>query len=205
MQIKLSDITLVYINLEAETERRDSIESITSRWHFKEVIRLEATHNPDNFIDACTDSHIRALQLAQKIDGPVLIIEDDCVELSPVLDVLEVPDDVDAMYLGHYSLGLGQIRGSMLEWSTSPMAYVTDPVSEDIYRVVSMLGAHAVLYVNKDYAKFAERVCRRALELSIPQDVLIAVTMTFYNIYTYNAPLFAQASSLGWSTSFIVD
>jgi hypothetical protein len=205
MQIKLSDVTLVYINLEADTDRRASMDAIASRWIFKDVIRLEATYNPDNFIDACTDSHIRALELAQQIDGPVLIMEDDCVELSPALDTLEIPDDTDAFYLGHYSLGLGQIRGSMLEWSTSPMAYVTEPVSDDIYRVVSMLGAHAVLYVNKDYAKFAERVCRRALELSIPQDVLIAVAMTFYNIYTCNVPLFAQASSLGWSTSFIVE
>lgn len=204
MKIKLSDVTLLYINLESETQKRAQIESLAARWRFKEVIRLQATHYPDNFIDACTTSHIEALELAQKIDGPVLIMEDDCVDMDTPIEEIEVADTVDVLYLGNYTVGISKIRGSMLEWESGPMAYDNQEVSDGVYRVVSMYGAHAILHINKEYTRFAERVCRRALELGVPQDVLIAVTMTFYNVYALNSPLFAQSSGLGYTIEKIV-
>jgi hypothetical protein len=195
LQIKLSDITVVYINLDEDTNKRQKIESMLSKYRFKEVIRLSAT-KAETFIQGCTVSHARALEVAHQIGGPVLILEDDAIELNRLPEELEIPDSTDAIYLGNYAIGLSEIHGSSQKWTVGPTQIHEFPVGDGIYRVVSMLAAHAILYVTDNYKRFAHRACRRALELSVPHDVLFSLGQTFYEVLVYDTPFFAQTSSL---------
>jgi GR25 family glycosyltransferase involved in LPS biosynthesis len=195
LKIKLSDITVVYINLDEDTGKRRKIESMLNKYRFKEVIRLSAT-KAETFIQGCTTSHARALEIAHQLGGPVLILEDDVIELNGLPEELEIPDSADAIYLGVYAIGISEIHGSSQKWTVGPSQIQTAPVSDGIYRVVSMLAAHAILYITDDYKKFAHRACGRALEILVPHDILFSLGQTFYNVLVYDTPFFAQTSSL---------
>jgi len=195
LQIKLSDVVVIYINLDEDTDKRRKIESMLSKYNFKEVLRLSATKD-STFIRGCTTSHMRAIEVAQAAGGPILILEDDAIEINSLPDVLQIPDSTDAIYLGNYALGLFDIDGASQRWSIGPTQIQVPPVAEGIYRVISMLAAHAILYVSDEYKKFAHRTCRRALEIAVPHDVLFSVGQTFYEVLVYDSPFFAQTSSL---------
>ena len=195
LKIKLSDIVVVYINLDEDTDKRRKIESMLSKYRFKEVIRLSAT-KAETFIQGCTTSHGRAIEVAYQLGGPVLILEDDAIELNGLPEELEIPDSADAIHLGTYAIGLSEIHGTSQKWTVGPSQIQVTPVSDGIYRVVSMLAAHAILYISDDYKKFAYRACKRALEILVPHDVLFSLGQTFYEVLVYDTPFFAQTSSL---------
>ena len=195
LKIKLSDITVVYINLDEDTSKRQKIESMLGKYRFKEVLRLSAT-KAETFIQGCTISHARALEAAYQVGGPVLILEDDAIELNSLPEELEIPDSTDAIYVGNYAIGLSEIHGSSQKWVVGPTQIQANPISDGIYRVVSMLAAHAIIYVTDEYKKFAHRACKRAFEISVPHDVLFSLGQTFYEVLVYDTPFFAQTSSL---------
>ena len=145
--LDLREIPAIYINLDTDTERRERMESMLNEFGFKTIIRLPATQNQDR-LAACSHSHFNALR---EVDAPFIVFEDDCVckNTNPIINI---PDDSDAIYLGISSWG-------RMNGHSGPCVYYEEVVDfPDVVRAYNMLGAHAILYLSKEYASLCSKI-----------------------------------------------
>lgn len=88
---------IMYINLEYRTDRRKNVEKELSKLNYPrdKIIRIDAIKKDEGRVGCCL-SHMKALEMAQKMDIPsVLIIEDDFI-WSQNIDT--VNDSLQAVY-----------------------------------------------------------------------------------------------------------
>lgn len=186
MKLKLTDVPVVYINLDEQTERRESIEKSLNELGFKTIIRVSAFKD---FIGkrGCAYSHAIALE---EIDPPFILLEDDCVPLDFV-DEVDIPDDSDAVYLGISSWG-------RMNSHSGPCVQCDDVEGySDILKIYNMLGAHAILYINPDYIDLCKRIAYHGYLISDHHDIGFADVQKYYDVYAFNSPMFYQTSSNG--------
>jgi hypothetical protein len=186
MKLKLTDIPVVYINLDEQTERRENIEKSLNELGFKNIIRVSA------FKDrigkrGCAYSHAMALE---EIEPPFIVLEDDCVPLN-FFDSIEIPDDADAVYLGISSWG------RMNSHSGPCVQYEEVENYADLLRVYNMVGAHAILYINPDYVDLCKRIAYHGYLISDHHDIGFAEVQKYYDVYAFDSPMFYQTSSNG--------
>ena len=72
-----------------------------------------------------------------------------------------------------------------------------EKVDENIVRVYNMLGAHAILYLNQEYASMCSRIAQNGYDIADHQDIGFAEIQRYFNVYAFNDPLFYQTSSNG--------
>jgi hypothetical protein len=186
MKLKLTDIPVVYINLDDQIERRENIEKSLNELGFKNIIRVSA------FKDrigkrGCAYSHAMALE---EIEPPFILLEDDCVPLNFV-DEIQVPDDVDAVYLGISSWG------RMNSHSGPCVQYDEVENYAGLLRVYNMVGAHAILYINPDYIDLCKRIAYHGYLIADHHDIGFAEVQKYYDVYAFDLPMFYQTSSNG--------
>ena len=140
-------------------------------------------------------AHLAALTLAlEETDGPFLILEEDVDILHSVQDLF-VPEDADAIYLGVSRWGLRNGRGEL-------NMICGEKANGGLYRMYNMLAAHAVLYLDRDYAKFLINYIPMFINMQTNQDKLRAETMKYWNIYALNNPMFYQRGRHEKNTKF---
>jgi hypothetical protein len=61
-----------------------------------------------------------------------------------------------------------------------------------VYRISNMLAAHAILYLNHDYAEFLRDSIPIFLEMQTNQDKMRAETMKYWKVYGNKIPMFYQ-------------
>lgn len=186
MKIKLTDIPVVYINLDEQSERKENLEKHLNNLGFKNIIRVSA-YKDSIGKRGCAYSHAIALE---EIDPPFILLEDDCVPLNFVDDV-EIPDDSDAVYLGISSWGrMNSHSGPCVQY---------DEVEDypDLLRVYNMVGAHAILYINPDYIDLCKRIAYHGYLIADHHDIGFADIQKYYDVYAFDSPLFYQTSSNG--------
>tara|TARA_B100002019_G_scaffold162679_1_gene140347 strand:+ start:876 stop:1517 length:642 start_codon:yes stop_codon:yes gene_type:complete len=184
--LDLREITAIYINLDSDTERNERMQSMLTEFGFKNVIRLSATEMP-NRLAACSQSHYNALQ---EVDPPFIVFEDDCLikNLNPVINI---PDDSDAVYLGISSWG-------RMNGHSGPCVFYEEVVDfPGISRVYNMLGAHAILYLSKEYVSLCSKISDWYCKEEYHQDIGFAEVQKYYNVYAFDDPIFYQTSSNG--------
>ena len=186
MKFKLTDIPVVYINLDEHTERKDSIQSSLEDLGFKNITRVSG------FKDSigkrgCAYSHALALE---EIDPPFILLEDDCLPLN-FIDEIEVPDESDAVYLGISSWGrMNSHSGPCVQWESVEG-------HSDLVRIYNMLSAHAILYINPDYIDLCKRISYNGYLISDHHDIGFAEVQRYYDIFAFDFPMFYQTSSNG--------
>lgn len=186
MKFKLTDIPVVYINLDEHTERRDSIQSSLEDLGFKNIIRVSGFKDPIGK-RGCAYSHALALE---EIDPPFILLEDDCLPLN-FINEIEVPDESDAVYLGISSWGrMNSHSGLCVQWE-SVEGY------SDLVRIYNMLSAHAILYINPDYIDLCKRISYNGYLISDHHDIGFAEVQRYYDIFAFDSPMFYQTSSNG--------
>ncbi len=186
MKFKLTDIPVVYINLDEHTERRDSIQSSLENLGFKNIIRVSGFKDPIGK-RGCAYSHALALE---EIDPPFILLEDDCLPLN-FTDEIEVPDESDAVYLGISSWGrMNSHSGPCVQWENVEG-------HSDLIRIYNMLSAHAILYINPDYIDLCKRICYNGYLISDHHDIGFAEVQRYYDIFAFDFPMFYQTSSNG--------
>jgi hypothetical protein len=115
--------------------------------------------------------------LKQNMENPVLILEDDLEYTG--FDSFQWDPTADAIYFGSLSDGV--------EKKTS----VLNEYTRDMIRLQSMLSAHAVLYITKDYKK---AVVEALDDLSTPPDMHFTGLFPSFNIYAPMLPTFWQSA-----------
>jgi hypothetical protein len=186
MKLKLTDIPVVYINLDTQQRRKKNIEKSLDNLGFENVIRVSA------FADrvgkrGCAYSHAIALE---EVEPPFIVLEDDCVPLN-FIDEIEIPDDADAVYLGISSWGRMNSHSGPCVKSEEVDGY------PGLLRIYNMLGAHAILYINPDYVDLCKRIAYHGYLISDHHDIGFADVQKYYDVYAFDNPMFYQTSSNG--------
>ena len=99
MKLKLTDIPIVYINLDEQSDRNESIKTTLNDLGFKNITRVSAYKDVIGK-RGCAYSHAIALE---EVKPPFILLEDDCLPLN-FIDEIDIPDDADAVILA-YLLG----------------------------------------------------------------------------------------------------
>ena len=140
-------------------------------------------------------AHMAALEKAlAECEGPFLVLENDVDILNTDMNVF-VPDGADAIYLGASMWGLRNGRGELNMISG-------EKYNGGLYRMYNMLAAHAVLYLNHDYAEFLLGAIPIFIKMETNQDKLRAETMKYWNIYAQGHPNFYQRGKYERYTKF---
>jgi hypothetical protein len=166
---------------------------------------VDAEFISDTQFNAISMSHEMAIDVAIDYRGPVLILEDDCLLNNGLPGTLVIPDDADAVYLGHSAAGVSSIPVVIKD---TTFADITGSASYSrhndlMYRISSMVGAHAILYISDRFKVLANELTRYAYNKSINHDILFVMLQQMYNVYGYYNPYFVQTSQYQLSREFL--
>ena len=186
MKLKLTDIPVVYINLDEATKKGERVQKSLEELGFKNIIRFSA-HKETIGKKGCAISHVYALE---EVDPPFLLIEDDCLPKNFV-DEIEFPDDADAVYLGISSWGRMNAHSGPCVQRSEVEEY------PHLLKICNMLSTHAILYLNPDYIDLCRRIAYHSYLIADHLDIGFAEVQRYYDIYAYDKPLFYQTSSNG--------
>lgn len=182
MKLNLIDIPVYYINLDEQDEKRERTETMLKQIGFKFVERFSAIKHDAGRIIGCARSHYEILN---KAEVPFIILEDDCSLNKEFPESIELLDNADALYLGisHWGRYLNH-SGPYVHYSK---------VNDDIVRVHNMLATHAILYLSQEYANMCKRVSYHfGYEVENHLDIGFAEVHRFFNVYSFDEPLFRQ-------------
>ena len=185
MNLDLREITAVYINLQQDVERKNSIVDVLDECGFENIIRVDGEYTPDRPLAGCSYSHYKALN---EVAPPFIIFEDDC-KVKNFRTIIDVPDDSDAVYLGISSWGRMN--------SHSGPCVQSESIGFGMVRIYNMLSAHAILYIDKEFISMCSRVAYQSYETAEHQDIGFAEMQRYFNVYAFNEPMFYQTSSNG--------
>lgn len=103
--------------------------------------------------------------LEKHLEEPVLLLEDDIVTLPAYRDIIDVPDNVDALFLGtsHYGRRFGQTQ----------LGGVVSKNIGDYLRVYNMLSLHAVVYISRRYKEHVINLLKNFNGIGGVDDLLV--------------------------------
>ena len=182
LSVDIRKVPVYYIGRPGEINHE--LENLLSSHGFGPVTKLNGVFEA-NKKTGVAKAHMNALAVAlSECDGPFLILEED-VDIFNKNMAVSVPEDADAVYLGLSTWGLKNGRGE--NWMVSAQKF-----NGGLYKVYNMLAAHAVLYVNHDYAQFLLNHIPTFIKMATNQDKLRAETMKYWDIYALSHPIFYQ-------------
>jgi hypothetical protein len=120
------------------------------------------------------------------IDEPILLLEDD-VEFTEVSTDIDIPDDVDAIYLG-----LSQCAGHPTENYNIYFAKF-EPYSSTQVRVMNMLSSHAIFYNSRRYKQAMIDLLKQEWK-TFALDISVSRIQPKYKILANMRPLFFQSN-----------
>jgi hypothetical protein len=183
MKINLLEVPVYYINLDEQDEKRKLTESLLKNLGFKYVQRFSAIKHEAGRIIGCARSHYEIL--SRSIKPPFIILEDDCALNKEFNPIVELPDNADALYLGisHWGRYLNH---------SGPYVHITK-FNDEIVRVHNMLATHAIMYITQEYINMCKRISYNfGYEIENHLDIGFAEIHRFFNVYSFDKPLFGQ-------------
>ena len=72
MNLDLREIPAIYINLESDVDKNESMKSMLTECGFKNIIRVDGEYIPDRPLAGCSLSHYNALS---EVDLPFIVFE----------------------------------------------------------------------------------------------------------------------------------
>lgn len=188
MEINITELPVFYINLDEKTERKENLEKILKKYHFKNVERFSAVKAGRRI--GCSISHRDLLKHIIKNDiYPCLILEDD-VEIFEFRKNIECPDDADAMYLGFSRYGFSHNKDEPFSQSLK-----IKELGEEYHRVHNMLARHAIIHFNPEYDQACIDLMDKFIDNpaeNVAGDASISKIHPDYKIYGLNVPIFYQ-------------
>lgn len=187
MKIDLREIPVVWINLDSAKKNAEMMEERFKKFGFKNTHRKpgiiipppKGTDKSIAHFRGCGQAHIEILE-NKNYSTPLLVLEDDVEFVDEFDPVLEIPDDIDGVYLG---ISHGNIF------------YHSCKYNENYLRIAGILAAHAILYVTPQYREAMAEIGKYCLyELNKPWDVGTAGIQTQYKVVTPNSPLMYQSN-----------
>lgn len=183
MILDLRQIPVFYINMDKDVKKRNHMESMLAELGFKNVTRIKGIEDKQNGRVGLSKSQNHALS---QVKAPFIVMEDDC-DPNAFVPIVEVPDHADALYLGNSAWGrMNGHHGFFLK-------YKQVPGYSQLLQIYNMLASHAILYLSDQYVGMCQRTtyyCGYVMPL--PMDVPFAEMQKYFNVYTFNKPMFIQ-------------
>lgn len=159
----------------------------------------------DGYPLCLSKANLCILQKQVSLQKPILILEDD-VEWNGQYEI-EVPDDVDSIYLGFSKYaGSPFINECLPEGTYAKFSRV--PNYDDLFRVVNTLTTHAIVFVSERFRRFCiEEYGRlsnftKKINGSMHQnDVYFSRYQRFFNVQSPKRPFFQQSKL--YQTNFL--
>ena len=191
--INLIDIPVHYINLKKDIEKNTQIVDNLNQLGFKNITRHEGIPHEKPYV-GCSRSHHMVLS---KLKPPFILFEDDIV-INNFSEIIKIPINADAVYLGNSSWGRkNSCSGPFLEY---------EKIDEQLYRIYNMLSAHAVLYLSQCYKAICEKISYNFGYVYMNyQDIGFAEIQKYYNVYCFNESIFFQSSNLPATNKKLVE
>lgn len=190
MIINIPSVKTFYVNMDTKVEKKDHTEKLLSTLKFTDYQRYSAKTG-QNAIEGCALSHIDILR-SNKTNTPFLILEDDVATGKGYKETIEVPDDVDAIYLGYSLWGYDVERAKKFSKMDSPTTF--KKLTNDLYKIENMLSTHAILYCSERYAHATADI----MEIIWNQeqwhcDYACSLIQKEFNVYAPSNPYFFQS------------
>jgi hypothetical protein len=216
MKIDLTKIPILYLNMDDDKIRYRDINIMFNDlveylgFDKNNIYRIPGTYRNPIKQNGVSEAHLAAMEFSKQFDGPFLVLEDD-VELVPFTNtVLDIPDNSDAVYLGTMKFGLefekAYARPPKLPPDGITVNVVPDvyPDNPEIYRVLSMSGGQAILYVTDTFRTIVENSCKWGIDQSTHHDTYLATVQRLAYIYCYNKPFFIN-KTCRWDSTFMLE
>jgi hypothetical protein len=191
MIIDLRNMPTLYINLNKDRMKNQSMRKLIKSFGFTNAKRFVGHYAPNHPIVGCATSHYNILSTNA---GPLIILEDDCV-LYHNTPFIDVPDDADAVYLGLSSWCLDEENWCGIEWKHS---FETTNYPR-VFKVKNMLATHAILYISDRYIQHCADVAKNCSEQELHVDCGFANIQSGYNVYAVADPIFYQSSNAAFT------
>ena len=140
MNINLSSLPAAYINKDSRTDLNATFLETMARLDYDNVTRYSREDDIEGKPFSGVMKANKDILVAMKASGnrPFIIFEDDVKEIN-YSDVLSVPGNADAVYLGLAVFGEG-FNATAVEGFPH------------LYKITKPVGLHSVLYITKRYA-----------------------------------------------------
>ena len=138
-----------------------------------------------------TEAHSAILK-ANMNDEPIMILEDDVAWSGDSMRIEDVPDNADALYLGHSDCG--NSLGGYSEFQQHSSKY---------FKVVSMMSSSSIIYISQRYK--SEVVKGLDTHAGIALDITTSSLQQYFNVYTFNNPWFYQYNEGKLQTNLTVN
>jgi hypothetical protein len=138
----------------------------------------------------CSQSHLKAIEALEGGGLPFLVLEDDAIPTPFYTPLVDIPPDVDLLYLGHSPYGWSRTLGGTPE--------ITARDSDHFLRVHSMLAAHAIIYVTQAGVDAVKQSIRKSIsgEKKERHDIGLCDLQQVLSVKATVQPLFCQSSEL---------
>lgn len=169
MEIDITKIKSYYISIESPPESAE-INAVLGELGFESVHPVAGITSSTSKLQNIARSNYQILKhhMSQPEFEPFIIFEEDARPLRDI-EPINIPDDADALYLGFLS-GLKLVDPDLF----------SVPDFNDIYTASSLLGAHAILFMSKEYAskclKMAKKLSNEDHDNPNSPDVLRALS-----------------------------
>jgi hypothetical protein len=187
-KIRLTQIPTFYINLDKETDRKRSMERLLNSLGFENFERFPGTRAPNRV--GCSISHSALLKkIIDENIYPALILEDD-LSIFNFRNIVECPEDADALYLGMSKMGYDIERKE-----EDPKVLKISEKNSEYHRTHNMLARHAIVHMNKEYDQEAVEWMDKFIsepEKYLAGDVTLTRLLPKYKVYSLNSPIFYQ-------------
>ena len=80
---------------------------------------------------------------------------------------------------------------------SGPFVQYQEDVDGELLRVYNMLGTHAILYLTPEFVSVCKKVALHQNTINEHIDIGFTDVQKYYNVYTFDTPLFYQTSSNG--------
>ena len=197
MKLNVKTLPTYVISLDKDKEKYNRVSDTLTKLNFQNFSRFPAI--TDTQFRRAIKSHYELLS-NPVLKPPFLVLEDDVKYTGHNKFLLDVPDDVDALYLGNSSLAYYH------EYTGNFVLYEPVKGNSDIVRIYNMLIAHAVVYISQDYINMVRRVCRYHLDEAPNKafDLSVAEIQKFFNVYTVDRSIFKQSGHFEQKTDVTI-
>ena len=198
--MKVSDIIIIWINNINDKKRYDHMNiQLDTYFPTNKKIRVEAIMETPKY-NGVSMSQMIAILKGINTKQPFIILEDDVSVDTETLDFLMLENELqnlnqncDTLYMGLSSWG-GR-KGN----PEKKIEFEKGAVFEDIdhpyfVKLHSMYSAHAILYINHDYAIETIKICILAICRNKPHDIYLQHLYKKYNVLGIRWPWFYQDS-----------
>lgn len=189
MIIDLRNVPIAYINLKEHEQNKIDIENLLKSKGMFNCFRVPGIrvsgYEGDNYGQPI--AHYMGVGLAQigamkTIEGalPAVVLEDD-VDISEHFDpILEIADDVDAVYLGVSCAG---------------NAYGYN-LKNGFAKIFNVLAAHAILYISQKFTRACIETAKQSIiDEGMPFDIRQSLLLNNFNVITPINPYFYQSNN----------